>query len=528
MLQFYNIIAMHSNKPVILFETEGSYPYSGGGISTWANILCGELEDEVDFIILALTGDPYVEQKYALTPNIKSVIEVPLWGLEEPIQHFNRKIPFSEHVIRKLQTDGQTIRRIFLPMFRNFISRIFDPFQPARESAELIYGFWKYYQHYDYKQTLSSPLIWSEFKNLLREKMHHDDEFLQDEKAHLLDVTFGKRWLYHFMMPLAVPLPRTSATHSTLAGFPAITSIAAKFEYGTPMILTDHGVFIRERLINVSQADLSYFSKRLLVNLATFITRAVYHCADLVSPVTSINAKWEKRFEADVNSIRPIYNGVDTDHFCPRPKPAHTQNIPTVVAAAHVFPLKDIETMIRSCDLVRREIPNVQYLLYGSLDIDKPYTEKCRQLVTELDLENHFTFGGYHDNPSMLFNKGDISILSSISEGFPYTVIESMSCGRPVVATDVGGVSEAIEGCGIVCKPRNANELAEGVIHLLSDKQFLELMAEEARKKVLQNYTIPQSVNSYLDVYQNFHKQNQESMLDAIKLESVNRMLESL
>lgn len=517
---------MSSQKPTILFETEGSYPYAGGGIATWADILCSELKDEVDFIILALTGDPYVEQKYSLPSNIKSVIKVPLWGIKEPVHHFDQGTPFSRQVIRKTKTDRRVIREIFLPMFRDFIQFLFDPFQSVQQSGELIYGFWKYYRHYDYKETLSSSLLWEEFKKLLRQKQH--DDSLPKEQAHLLDVTFGKRWLYHFMMPLTVPVPKTSVTHSTLAGFPAISSIAAKFEYGTPMVLTDHGVFIRERLINVSQADLSFFSKRLLVNLATFITRAVYHFADLVAPVTSINSKWEKRFEADAENIRPIYNGIDTDRFAPQPKPEHTQGIPTVVAAAHVFPLKDIETMIRSCDLVRREIPDVQYLLYGSLDVDESYTKKCRQLVTKLGLEDHFIFGGYHSKPSKLFNEGDISILSSISEGFPYTVIESMSCGRPVVSTDVGGVSEAVEGCGILCKPRDANELAEGVIQLLSDDQLLRMMSREARKKVLQNYTIPKSVNSYLEVYQRFHNQSHQPMAKAIQLESVNQMLESL
>jgi len=103
---------MHSPKPVILFGTEGSYPYSGGGISTWANILCGELENEVDFIILALTTDPYVEQKYSLSSNVKSLIQVPLWAIEELIHHLDWVSPFSEYVIRKLQTDSKTVDRL--------------------------------------------------------------------------------------------------------------------------------------------------------------------------------------------------------------------------------------------------------------------------------------------------------------------------------------------------------------------------------------------------------------------------------
>ncbi|HBQ59589.1 MAG TPA: hypothetical protein DD671_08190, partial [Balneolaceae bacterium] len=61
---------MSDDKPLILFETEGSYPYSGGGVSTWAHILCTELKEKVDFHLLAITGNPYVESRYRLPENI--------------------------------------------------------------------------------------------------------------------------------------------------------------------------------------------------------------------------------------------------------------------------------------------------------------------------------------------------------------------------------------------------------------------------------------------------------------------------
>jgi len=516
------------SKPTILFETEGSYPYSGGGVSTWAHILCSELEEDVNFILLALTGAPFVESRYRLTSNITDIIHVPLWGVEEPISYFDEETPFSEHIMRKSQTKRNAVEKDFLPMFRDFLDRLFDTSQPARESGELIYGFWKFFQHHDYKKTLSDPRLWTEFKRRLQRYLQLSESFTEAEEPRMLDVTFGMRWLYHFMMPLAVSIPKVSATHATLAGFPAIASIAAKFEYGTPMVVTDHGVFIRERLINVSQADMPFFSKKLLVNLATFMTRAVYHFADLIAPVTSINAKWEKEFDAPEERIDPIYNGVDTEQFRPQPKPEHTKGRPTVVAVAHVFPLKDVETMIRSCDLVRREIPDVQYIIYGSLEVDKEYVAKCRNLVDELDLGDHFTFGGYHDTPSKIFNEGDISILSSISEGFPYTVLESMSCARPVVATDVGGVSEAVEGCGIVCKPRDARDLAEGVIKLLEDDDLRIELGRKSRSRVLLKYTIPKSVNNYHEVYKKFHQQEHHPLKKELTVDSVKEMLSRL
>ncbi|MDR8391010.1 GT4 family glycosyltransferase PelF [Aliifodinibius sp. S!AR15-10] len=516
-----------SPKPHVLFQTEGSYPYSGGGVSTWSHMLCTELREKVDFTLFAITGSPVVETRYRLTENVKSIIHVPLWGAEEPVQYFYKDVPFSRHIQRRGQTNDKNVKKYFFPLFRDFVDGLMNPFGSAREFGEIVYGFWKYYRHFDYKQTLRNPLVWLEFKKQLSQKYQEAENLkIGEEPPRVFDVTFGMRWLYHFLMALAVPVPDVSLTHATIAGFPAITSIAAKYEYGIPSLLTDHGVFIRERLINVSRDNFPYFSKKLLIDLGTFITRAAYYHADQISPVTSVNKKWEQRYEADDARIEPIYNGVDTDLFKPTPKPPETEGTPTVVAAAHVFPLKDIETMIRCCDLVRREIPNVRFVLYGGLDVDPDYTEKCRKLVKKLNVGDNFKFGGFHNAPQELFNEGDISILSSISEGFPYTVIESMSCARPVVATDVGGIREALEGCGELCRPRDPQSLADGVIKLLMDDDLRISMGRKARERVLLKYTIEKSVNSYYETYQRMHQQQRQPLKQEISLPSVKQVVE--
>jgi hypothetical protein len=72
-------------RPAVLFETEGTYPFVGGGVSTWADILVNNLP-EFDFYIYAITGLPYVEFKYKLPKNVKLVRQIPLWGSEEPFE----------------------------------------------------------------------------------------------------------------------------------------------------------------------------------------------------------------------------------------------------------------------------------------------------------------------------------------------------------------------------------------------------------------------------------------------------------
>jgi glycosyltransferase involved in cell wall biosynthesis len=200
--------------------------------------------------------------------------------------------------------------------------------------------------------------------------------------------------------------------------------------------------------------------------------------------------------------LRTIYNGVNPNVFVPESKPLEAEGRPTVVAAARVFPLKDILTMIRTADIVRRTIPDVKFKVYGSLTADPPYVEKCQAFIAELGLEETFELAGYHSEPAKIFTEGDISILTSISEGFPYTVLESMSCGRPVVATDVGGVREALEGFGIVCKPGDAEDLARGVIKLLQDEELRQGLGRKARNEVLAKYRTSTSVDRYWESYQ--------------------------
>ena len=157
--------------------------------------------------------------------------------------------------------------------------------------------------------------------------------------------------------------------------------------------------------------------------------------------------------------------------------------------------------MIRAAAVVRAELPEVAFLVYGSLDADPAYVERCRALIAELDLEHAYTFAGHHSKPAELYAEGDVTALSSISEAFPYTVLESMSCARPVVATDVGGVREALEGFGIVVPPRDHEMFGQARLLLLRDPALRAQLGRQAREAVLARYRVGGSVDAYRGLY---------------------------
>lgn len=152
----------------------------------------------------------------------------------------------------------------------------------------------------------------------------------------------------------------------------------------------------------------------------------------------------------------------------------------------------------------------MQFIVHGSITADPQYVQACRSLIAEFRLENRFKLAGNHNKPSNLYNIGDISMLSSISEGFPYSVIEAMSCARPVVATDVGGVREALQGVGLSVRPRDYEAFGSRRCALAPKVECIE-MGQKARQRVLDRFTLQNFVQQYALSYQNIHTEAQQN-----------------
>jgi glycosyltransferase involved in cell wall biosynthesis len=92
---------------------------------------------------------------------------------------------------------------------------------------------------------------------------------------------------------------------------------------------------------------------------------------------------------------------------------------------------------------VKGKIPEVRFVVYGSVSVPE-YFKVCQSLVRELSLEENFIFAGHVDDIPAAYRSGDVIVLTSITEAFPYSVVEAMMSGKAVVATDVGGIREAL------------------------------------------------------------------------------------
>src|SRR3954452_19134597 len=91
--------------------------------------------------------------------------------------------------------------------------------------------------------------------------------------------------------------------------------------------------------------------------------------------------------------------------------------------------------------------------------------------------------------------------MASISEAFPYALIEAMLCGAAVVATDVGGVSEALGDAGTLVNARDPERMAESIASLLNSREERQRMGAAARARALEHFTEEKFVEEYTESY---------------------------
>jgi polysaccharide biosynthesis protein PelF len=483
-----------ARRPIsVLMTTEGTYPHSSGGVSTWCDALIRNTPD-VLYTLVPLMMNPHIELKYDPPDNARRVINIPLWGIEEPAE-FLTDITFAELHVRKRDTTAAIIEREFVPPFTDLLDGINRGGEDAAAFGRALLALEEYFRRRDYNKTFKSKPAWVAFRERM-ETWAGANARSEHEIPTLFDLTESLRWLYRFLMVLNVRVPRTSVTHATAAAFCGIPCITAKIRSGTPMILTEHGVYVREQNLFLSRFHRLFFAKQFLLNLITAVTRANYHFADVISPVCFYNTRWEVAQGATRDKIRVIYNGVDTDRFVPASTPPQQR----VVATARIDPLKDIETFLRMAARVRETNPHARFAVYGAI-ADKDYFARCVALRRELGLDDVVEMGVESHNVVEAYHSADVVVLTSVSEAFPYSVLEAMACGKAVVATDVGGVREALETNGALVPAGDADALAAEVRRLLDDPAHRAAIGARARAAVLEKFRVDHTIARYLELY---------------------------
>ncbi|MFC7882675.1 GT4 family glycosyltransferase PelF [Streptomyces sp. NPDC057376] len=468
--------ARRSGASRVTLLTEGTYPHSHGGVSVWCDQLVTGMPD-LDFDVVAVTGTGREPLVWDVPAHVGRVVSVPMWGAAP-----QGRAPRGRRAGR-LAAD-----------YERFVTALLDPraehgFAPAlyrlaRAAAD---------------GALSPFLRGDRAISVLTAVWNRPGLPVREARPTLHDAVTATALLEHALRPLAAPYPEQGVAHAVSGGVAVLPGLAGLERHGVPLLLTEHGVYLRERYLGYRTAPYRWPVKALLLGFFRLLAEETYRRAALITPGNRYNRLWEEQGGAAPQSIRTVYNGVDPAAFPPAgPEPAR----PVLSWAGRVDPIKDLETLIRAFALVRAELPDARLRLFGGTPRGgEAYRERCEALAAELGHGDAVAFEGRVEDIKDAYAAGNVVMLSSISEGFPFTLIEAMSCGRATVSTDVGGVREAVGGAGLVVPPRDPAAMAAAALELLRDAGRRRAMGEAARLRVIEQFTLRQTIDTFRSIY---------------------------
>lgn len=223
--------------------------------------------------------------------------------------------------------------------------------------------------------------------------------------------------------------------------------------------------------------------------LIAYYTKKVMDGADLVYAVSNnIRDHILEDFAIAETKVRYLPFGIDTDLFSPQTDPGR-ENSPTIEVFSNrgFFPVYDNETLVKGFDLAYRKNPALRLTLKG----DGPLEQSARNLVSSLGLSKVITFRKKTDYAEVPkdYRKAHIFITTSISDGTPVSILESMASGLPCIATTVGGIPEWIEDgkTGLLIPPCSPDAVAAAILSLAADPGLRARLGAAARDVVVRN-----------------------------------------
>lgn len=466
----------------IAMLNEGTYPVVKGGVSTWADQLIRHLPEH-RWHVVNLVGR---ERSSVWTPpaNLASTTLVPMWDPSGLTLGWGMRGRDRRSRVRNALRQVWRAALPFgpdqnLPRLRAALQDLAEPGGPPLGHLLLSEG-----------STAALLEAWARHR---RERPH-----LPELPAALAARTsaFADRTL----AVLGAQWPTVDVSLASSNGPAALVGMARLWRDGTPMVLTEHGVHLRERYLALAATGWEWSVRYALMALSRAICRLAYSEAALLTPVSDFNGRWAAALGADPARIRTIPNGVDADLFPPL---ATEPTDPVVSFVGRIDPLKDLVTLVEAFAVTRTRVPGAKLRLFGPTPVgNEAYRARVEARVADLGLGDAVVFEGPAPSARPAIEAGQVVALSSISEGLPFTVLEAMMSGRATVNTDVGGVAECTgtDGrCGVVVPPRDPDALGSALAELLLDPARRRAMGLAARERALGRFDLQVCAAAYRD-----------------------------
>ena len=481
---------------------EGTWPYVRGGVSSWIHQMILGLP-ELTFTVMFIGGQrqAYSGRRYEIPPNVLHIEEVFLEDATHSVD--SRRAP--------READAQQLQ----DMYR----LLHHPDAPSTELGERVLESIAH-GHLTLDDVLRSRSSWAALSEGYRQ--------------HCADPSFiNYFWTLRSMQsPLLMlaeasqNMPRARVLHAISTGYAGLLGCILKQRWQCPFLLSEHGIYTKERKIDLAQASWvaessghalnrsldasSGYIRALWVRFFERLGQLTYNSADHIIALYDGNRQRQIKDGADPIRTQVIPNGIDLPRWTSVLESRPAGIAPVVGLIGRVVPIKDIKTFLRAMRGVISAMPEVEGWIVGPEEEDMEYVSECRSLMASLGLEGKVHFLGFQNIQDILPQLG-LMVLTSISEAQPLVILEAWAAGTPVISTDVGSCREMIEGgstedrdlghAGKVVAIADPQATSTAILELLRSPQRWQAAQASGLLRVNHYYTEALMSQRYRDLY---------------------------
>ena len=460
----------------ICLVLEGCYPYVHGGVSTWMHGYIQAMPQH-EFVLWVIGAHAADRDKfvYELPPNVVEVHQV---FLDDALRLSGEapEAPFDELELKAL---GELVR-----LGQPDWDVLFDVFNRRRVHPLAF---------------LQSREFMDLFTRVCREEYPY--------------VPFADA--FHTMRSMLLPVlyllsgeaPEADCFHAISTGYGGLLACLGSSVRDRPVLLTEHGIYTREREEEIIRADwVAPTFKPRWIRFFYMLSEEIYRRAYRVTSLFHGARRAQVDMGCEANKCLVIPNGIQFERFCGIPLKPEDGWV-DIGAVVRLAPIKDVKTMIYAFFELEQRVPQVRLHIMGGVD-DEDYAAECHALVEQLGVKN-LVFTGRVDVTDYM-RKLDFTILTSISEGQPLSVLESMAARRPCVTTDVGCCRELLEGgpgdefgrSGYVSPPMYRRGLTDNMELMCTSRQRRVEMGEAGQRRVASLFLHQTMLRRYEALYE--------------------------
>jgi glycosyltransferase involved in cell wall biosynthesis len=505
------IVGIAPSEDVCLL-VEGTYPYLPGGVSAWVHdIINGH--PELTFSVFNIGSHPgaYGAACYAMPAHVTRLYQTYCRDAE--------LAPLPAQARARLEQD---IRRLSRASRESRPSRVLGAIRRIHLGNGPV------------DQRVLDDLVSGDLS--LGEFLHGRATFeliaeiaqTMGRRTSFLDLFWHFRSIYVPILRLleATEPPAARCFHAVSTGYAGLCGAAFSARTGRPLIVTEHGIYSRERDMDLARASWIKDSAEVAEGSSVagrpsplralwsrsfrVLSQLAYLQASRIVTLSDANRARQIADGAPADKISIVPNGVavraDGDRSEPPAAPAPRLRVGFV---GRVVPIKDVISFIRACHLALAQV-DLDVRIIGPTAEEEDYARRCRALVESLGLSRSLTFVGPQP-PDLIYRDLDVVVLTSFSEGQPLVILEAYAAGLPVVATDVGACREMIEGrtasdrllgaSGFVTRVGIPEDTAAALVRLARDPELRTRLGAAGRKRVVGFYRREQMLESYRALY---------------------------